>query len=74
MTLQCPLGKCQPVPIDAEAIKRDGWRDQGILVVHQEIPGWIGYSARRYGRSATGCMANERDNDEQKRTSTSIGR
>ena len=25
MTLQCPLGKCQPVPIDAEAVKRDGW-------------------------------------------------
>ena len=33
MTLQCPLGKCQPVPIDTEAIKRDGWRDHGILVV-----------------------------------------
>ena len=33
MTLQCPLGKCQPVPIDAEAVKRDGWVKQGILVV-----------------------------------------
>ena len=30
MTLQCPLGKCQPVPIDAEAVKRDG---DGRLVV-----------------------------------------
>ena len=36
MTLQCPLGKCQTPPIDTEAIKRDGWRDQGILVVHQD--------------------------------------
>ena len=37
MTLQCPLGKCQPVPIDAEAVKRDGWRAEpdgdGRLVV-----------------------------------------
>ena len=36
MSLQCPLGKCQTPPIDTEAIKRDGWRDQGILVVHQD--------------------------------------
>ena len=36
MTLQCPLGKCQTPPIDTKAIKRDGWRDQGILVVHQD--------------------------------------
>ena len=33
MSLQCPLGKCQTPPIDTEAIKRDGWRNQGILVV-----------------------------------------
>ena len=36
MTLQCPLGKCQPVPIDAEAVKRDGWVKQGILVVSRD--------------------------------------
>ena len=36
MTLQCPLGKCQPVPIDAEAVKRDGWNRQGILVVSRD--------------------------------------
>ena len=36
MTLQCPLGKCQPVPIDAEAEKRDGWEKQGILVVSRD--------------------------------------
>ena len=33
MTLQCPLGKCLPNPVDSEAIKRDGWTNQGILVV-----------------------------------------
>ena len=36
MTLQCTLGKCQPEPIDAEAIKRDGWNRQGILVVSRD--------------------------------------
>ena len=43
MTLQCPLGKCQTPPIDTEAIKRDGWRNQGILVVHQDDTrlGWV---------------------------------
>ena len=43
MSLQCPLGKCQTPPIDTEAIKRDGWRDQGILVVAHDDSrlGWI---------------------------------
>ena len=36
MTLQCPLGKCLPVPIDAEAVKREGWNRQGILVVSRD--------------------------------------
>ena len=36
MSLQCPLGKCQPNPIDSEAIKRDGWNRQGILVVSRD--------------------------------------
>ena len=36
MTLKCPLGKCQPEQIDAEAIKRDGWNLQGILVVSRD--------------------------------------
>ena len=26
----------QPVPIDAEAVKRDGWNRQGILVVSRD--------------------------------------
>ena len=37
MTLQCPLGKCQPNPIDSEAIKLHGRRAEpdgdGRLVV-----------------------------------------
>ena len=36
MTLQCPLGKCQPVPIDTETVKRDGLNRQGILVVSRD--------------------------------------
>ena len=36
MTMQCPLGKCQPQPIDAEAIKREGWIEQCILVVKHD--------------------------------------
>ncbi len=30
---RCPLGSVQPVPMDAEQIKRDGWQEQRILVV-----------------------------------------
>ena len=43
MTLQCPLGKCLLNPVDSEAIKRDGWRNQGILVVAHDDSrlGWI---------------------------------
>ena len=30
---RCPLARLLPEPTDLEAIKRAGWRDQGILVV-----------------------------------------
>jgi hypothetical protein len=30
---RCPLGSVQPKNMDAEKVKRDGWRQQGILVV-----------------------------------------
>ena len=30
---RCPLGRMQPNAVDAEAVKRDGWREQHILVV-----------------------------------------
>ena len=32
---RCPLGRLQPIAVDAEAVKRDGWRDQKILVVSE---------------------------------------
>jgi hypothetical protein len=30
---RCPLAPLQPTPLDPEAIKREGWRQQAILVV-----------------------------------------
>jgi len=32
---RCPLARLIPEPVDAEAVKRDGWRDQKILVVSE---------------------------------------
>ncbi len=34
-TYRSPLGRLQPNPVDAEAVKRDGWREQHILVVSE---------------------------------------
>ncbi|QTD47514.1 hypothetical protein [Ottowia testudinis] len=31
-----PLGRTQPVPMDAEQVKRQGWREQHILVIAQD--------------------------------------
>jgi hypothetical protein len=31
-----PLSRLQPDKFDAEAVKRDGWREQHILVVSEE--------------------------------------
>ena len=36
--LRSPLGRHQPTPIDAEAEKRTGWREHGILVVAEQDP------------------------------------
>ena len=33
---RCPLGRIQQTRPNVEAIKRDGWRDHGILVVSLE--------------------------------------
>lgn len=30
---RCPLGQKQPNPFNADLVKREGWRDQEILVV-----------------------------------------
>ena len=31
-----PLGRMQAIPMDVEATKRQGWRDQHILVISDE--------------------------------------
>ena len=33
---RCPLGRKYPEPPEPEDIKRDGWRDQGLLVISPE--------------------------------------
>ncbi len=33
-TYRCPLGRLQPQPVDIEALKQRGWRDQHVLVVN----------------------------------------
>lgn len=30
-----PLGRVQPIPMDVEAVKRQGWRKEHILVVNE---------------------------------------
>ena len=32
---RCPLGRLQPEPVDIEALKQRGWRDQHVLVVNE---------------------------------------
>ena len=34
-TYRCPLGRLQPGPVDIEALKQRGWRDQHVLVVNE---------------------------------------
>jgi hypothetical protein len=36
--LRSHLGRHQPKPLDAEAEKRAGWREHGILVVVEQEP------------------------------------
>ena len=36
--LRSHLGRHQPEPLDAEAQKRAGWREHGILVVAEQDP------------------------------------
>jgi hypothetical protein len=59
---RCPLGRLQPTRPDIDAIKRDGWLDQGILVVSldDEQLDWIERELvkrigdRLYGRRGDG--------------------
>ena len=32
---QCPLGRLQPQVTDLDAVKRNGWREQHILVISE---------------------------------------
>lgn len=32
---RCPLGRLQPDTTDLDAMKRNGWRDQHILVINE---------------------------------------
>jgi hypothetical protein len=34
-TYRSPLGRLQPEPVDIEALKQRGWRDQHVLVVNE---------------------------------------
>lgn len=38
MRYRCPLARLLPAKPDAEQIKREGWRDNGILVVSADDP------------------------------------
>lgn len=38
MSYRCPLARLLPEKTDAEQIKRDGWKEQGILVVAMDDP------------------------------------
>lgn len=59
---RCPLGSLQPTKPDPEKVKREGWREQKILVVslqderldffQREFVKQIG--EKLYGASATG--------------------
>lgn len=35
---RCPLGGLLPSGMDVEKVKREGWREQKILVVHADDP------------------------------------
>jgi hypothetical protein len=42
MPPRCALGRTVPTTIEADAIKRTGWRDHGLLVIAVDDPrlGW----------------------------------
>ena len=73
---RCPLGRLQPERTDPEIIKRDGWREDGILVIspNDDRLDWIErelverIGERLYGRRA-GCssVAGARDGGSDQR-------
>lgn len=48
-TYRCPLGRLQPEPVDIEALKQRGWRDQHVLVVN-ESDGRLDFVEREFVR------------------------
>ena len=73
---RCPLGRLQPERADPEAIKREGWREQGILVISPEDErlDWIKrefiqrIGERLYGRRAgRSSVAGARDDGSDRR-------
>jgi hypothetical protein len=55
---RCPLGRLQPKRTDPEAIKRDGWREDGILVISpdDERLDWVERElVKRIGERLYGC-------------------
>lgn len=40
---RCALGAIQPLPMDAEEIKRNAWKTQGILIIsrHDARLNWV---------------------------------
>jgi len=51
MTGRDPLARVQPTPIDAEAIKRAAWREDGILVVAVDRATGLGWLDREFLRT-----------------------
>ena len=46
---RCALARLIPEPVDAEAVKRDGWREQHILVIN-EADERLGFMEREWIR------------------------
>jgi hypothetical protein len=60
---RCPLGRIQPDTRDLDAMKRTGWRDQGLLVVsaQDERLDWVEREIiQRIGKRLYGSTAGEK--------------
>ena len=70
MTLQCVLGRLQASRQDADQIKRDGWQEQGILVVSATDSrlNWIEKEqVRQIGEKLYGRHKQAKDSDKSGR-------
>jgi hypothetical protein len=62
--LRSHLGRQQPKRIDAEAEKRKGWREHGILVVAEEDPR-LNWPERELVRQLGSRLYGSRSGDER---------